>query len=194
MNTIHNIAILASHNASNLDPVYNATSNNTLAFKVQVLISNNTNANALNKANSYNIDSYIINDKISTNIQEDIYNTLTSYQCKYILLCGYMKKLSPLITNNFIVINSHPSLLPKYGGVGMYGANVHKAVIDNKEKNSGITFHYVNENYDEGKIILQKSISINDNETVESLETKVKNLEQNSIVEALQLCLKSQNT
>lgn len=97
---------------------------------------------------------------------------------------GIFKKISPLLTNNFKIINAHPSLLPKYGGVGMYGIHVHQAVIENKEKISGVTIHKVNENYDEGKILLQKSLELTPNETPASLEAKVKELEKKAIVEA----------
>ena len=100
-----------------------------------------------------------------------------------------MKKVSPAICNNFKVINSHPALLPKYGGKGMYGKFVHEAVIANKEKISGVTIHEVNEFYDEGKILYQESLTLNDNESALSLEEKIKALEQTAIVHGLQRCL-----
>ena len=75
------------------------------------------------------------------------------------------------------IINLHPSLLPKYGGRGMYGANVHRAVIKNKERESGITIHFVNELYDEGEVIFQKKLDLSVNETVKSLEKKIRILE-----------------
>jgi len=100
-----------------------------------------------------------------------------------------MKKISPFLANNFKIINSHPALLPKYGGAGMYGRFVHEAVIKNKEKISGVTIHEVNENYDEGKIILQKTLSLQSDESVNSLESKIKNLEQEAIVEAFRKLL-----
>jgi phosphoribosylglycinamide formyltransferase-1 len=100
-----------------------------------------------------------------------------------------MKKISSNLANNYNIINSHPALLPSYGGKGMYGRFVHEAVIENKEKQSGVTVHHVNENYDEGAIILQKSISISVGETAESLESRIKLLEQEAIIEALEICL-----
>jgi phosphoribosylglycinamide formyltransferase-1 len=100
-----------------------------------------------------------------------------------------MKKVPLKVTNNFKIINSHPALLPNYGGAGMYGRYVHEAVIKNQEKMSGVTIHEVNENYDEGEIILQKSLTLCENETVESLEKKIKALEKSTIVEGLQKCL-----
>jgi phosphoribosylglycinamide formyltransferase-1 len=186
MNDKHNISILASHNGSHLKPIYEAMLQGLLNIDIKLIISNNSDAQVLKKAKSYNLKSMVIND----NNTHNMYEILKQHKCKYIILSGYMKKLSSQITNNFIIINSHPSLLPKYGGVGMYGKFVHQKVIENKEKQSGITFHYVNENYDEGKIILQKSLTISENDTIDSLENKIKILEQNSIVEVLKLCLK----
>ena len=106
------------------------------------------------------------------------------------VLSGYMKKLSSNIVNNFTVINTHPSLLPLYGGIGMYGKYVHEAVIKNKEQKSGVSVHYVNEHYDDGKIILQEELILNENENAQSLENKIKELEKETIVKALKICLK----
>ena len=100
-----------------------------------------------------------------------------------------MKKLPVKITQEFKVFNSHPALLPNYGGEGMYGRFVHEAIIQNKEPKSGVTFHEVNEIYDNGKIILQKEISLHHDESVESLEEKIKALEALTIVEGFGLCL-----
>ena len=190
MNTKNNIAIFASRNASNLEPIYNAIKQNELDANIVLLLSNNTNAPALQKAVELSISTKVINSKNSSNISQDIYNELIKYNCKYIVLSGYMKKIDSLITNNFIIINTHPALLPAYGGVGMYGRYVHEAVIKNKEQYSGTTVHYVNENYDEGKIILQEKVLLDINETVDTLEVKIKNLEKTSIVKALEICLK----
>ncbi len=190
MNKRTKFAIFASYNASNLDPVYEAMNNNSLNIDIKILITNNTNANALNKAKKYDIDSKVINEKTTSNVDDEIYNTLKQYDCQYVILMGYMKKLSSFITNNFIIINSHPSLLPLYGGAGMYGRFVHEAVLKNNEKKSGISVHYVNEHYDEGELILQESLDVFSDDTVDTLEQKVKLLESNIIVKAIQICLK----
>lgn len=185
-----NIAILASHNGSNLDAINEAIQTKKLDAKVSLIISNNTDANVLQKAEELSIDSYVVNQKNTSLPDEKIVELLKEYQCECVVLSGYMKKLSPLITTKFKIINSHPSLLPKYGGSGMYGRYVHEAVIANKENKSGVSIHFVNENYDEGKIILQKELLLAQDETVESLETKVKELEKQAIVEALKICLR----
>lgn len=178
------VAILASHNGSGFEALYSASKAGKLNIEIVVVISNNNDAQILQKAHNYQIDNFIVNQKLYDDIDKRIEELLEEYGCEYIFLSGYMKKISPSLTNNFKIINSHPALLPKYGGAGMYGRFIHEAVIKNKEKISGVTIHEVNENYDEGKIILQKSVSLSPDETVDSLESKVKALEQEAIVEA----------
>jgi len=184
------LAILASHNGSGFDAIYEAIEAKLLDIKIELVISNNPNAKVIEKANARSISSYIINTSTDENPNEKIHNLIKAHQCDYIFLSGYMKKLSPLLTNNFKIINSHPALLPKFGGPGMYGRFVHEAVLSTNESVSGVTIHEVNEFYDEGKIILQKELQINKNETIESLENRIKDLETTAIVEALKLCLK----
>ena len=96
-----------------------------------------------------------------------------------IVLAGFLLKIPEKMVSAFEnrIINIHPSLLPKYGGKGMYGLNIHKEVILNKEKFSGLTIHYVNKEYDKGAVIFQKKIKINEKETPESLSSKVLKLE-----------------
>ncbi len=184
------IAVLASHNGSGLDALYKASQEKILDIEIVLVLSNNTNAKVLQNANKYKIANFVLNDTTSQNPHVKMQELLHAYDCQYIFLSGYMKKLPSNITNNFKVINSHPSLLPNYGGSGMYGRFVHEAIINNCELTSGVTIHEVNENYDEGKIILQKSILLSENETVDSLEAKIKKLEATAIVEGFELCLK----
>jgi phosphoribosylglycinamide formyltransferase-1 len=127
----------------------------------------------------------VVNDKTCDDVESRLISLLEEYSCEYIFLAGYMKKISSKLTQNYKIINSHPALLPKFGGKGMYGRNVHEAVIASGEKQSGVTVHHVNENYDEGAIILQKSLELSDGESAESLESKIKELEQIAILEAL---------
>ena len=185
------VAILASHNGSGFDALYNAS--DFLNIHIGVVISNNSSAKVLQKAIDKKIPNFIVNNKLYENSDNEIYNILKEHSCNIVFLSGYMKKLSPLLTNNFKIINSHPSLLPKYGGPGMYGKFVHEEVIKNSEVISGVTIHEVNKNYDEGKIILQKSITLSSDETVDSLETKIKQLEQKTIVEAFKMELYQSN-
>lgn len=181
------IAILASHNGSGFDALYEAREE--LNIEIVLIISNNSNAPILQKAKNHHIDSFVVNTKTETNPHAMIERLLNKYGCKYIFLSGYMKKLDSNLTSNFKIINSHPSLLPKYGGAGMYGRFVHEAVIKNEEKLSGVTIHEVNDKYDDGKIILQKQLKLSTDESVDSLELKIKELEKIAIVEAFKRCL-----
>ena len=183
------IAILASHNGSGFDAIYEAIQTGELSLKVAVVISNNNNAQVIKKAQNLSLDYYIVNSSTDEIPDDKIYELLKEHECEYIFLSGYMKKLSSVLTNNFHIINSHPALLPKYGGKGMYGRFVHEAVLKNGERVSGVTIHEVDEIYDNGKILLQKEIALENGESVASLEMKIKELEKKAIVEALKECL-----
>ena len=184
------IAILASHNGSGFDAIYTAIQAEKLQLEIVLVISNNTDAKILQKAQSAGLRNFLVNSKHFDNPDEKIYELLLKHKAEYIFLSGYMKKIPSKIIQTFKVINSHPSLLPKYGGEGMYGRFVHEAVIANKEDKSGLTIHYVDEVYDSGEIILQKELVIKPQESVDSLERKIKAMESIAIVEALTKCLK----
>ncbi|MDA7817663.1 phosphoribosylglycinamide formyltransferase [Sulfurimonas sp.] len=184
------VAILSSHNGSGFNTLYNASQNKTLDIEIVLLISNNTKSVALKNAKERGIDAHLINASTSPTPDDEIYKLLKNSGCDYIFLSGYMKKISPQIASEFKVVNSHPALLPNYGGKGMYGRNVHEAVIANGEKVSGVTIHEVNEVYDDGKIILQKKLNISENESVDSLENRIKELESLAIFESFQKYLK----
>ena len=188
------IGILASYNGSGFETIQKAIFDKKLDAKVVVVISNNTDAGVLQKAESYDIPYFIINDKRypGQDIDDKIARLLKEFGCDYIFLSGFMKKIESSLLSTFPnkIINTHPALLPSiYGGVGMYGRFVHEAIIKNAEKKSGVTIHYINEVYDEGEIILTKELEIASNETVDSLENKIKNLEKEAIVEAFKKLL-----
>ena len=136
-----NLGILASHNGSGFNVIYKAILEKELNFQITLVISNNTNAVVLQNAQKHNVHNFLVNSKTDKDPDEIIYSLLKEHNCEYIFLSGYMKKLPSKIINEFKVINSHPSLLPKYGGSGMYGTFVHKAVISNRENESGVTIH-----------------------------------------------------
>ena len=184
------LAILASYNGTILEPILEAVKHKKLPLGVALIISNNTNAAVLKKAKKYNIAHALINTQITKDPDSALFDILKKESIDIVLLAGYMKKIPASLTQNFFILNSHPALLPSYGGKGMYGRHVHEAVINNREKESGVTLHRVNEAYDEGAIILQKSCLVSEDETVESLEAKVKQLEKKAVIEALELCLK----
>jgi phosphoribosylglycinamide formyltransferase-1 len=109
-----------------------------------------------------------------------------------VVLAGFLKKISSEFIASFPnrMINIHPSLLPKYGGAGMYGQRVHEAVFSNKESNTGITIHLVNEHYDEGEILVQHACAVDPNDTPTTIESKVHQLEHRFFPKAVeQYCL-----
>lgn len=182
------IGILSSYNGSGFDALYKAINEKVLDAQISVVISNNTGANVLKNAASRNIPNFLVNSKIfpDENIDKKITELLLEHSCDYVFLSGYMKKIEENLLKNFPnkIINSHPALLPNFGGRGMYGRFVHEAVVKAKSKESGATIHYVNENYDEGSFVIQKSLKIEENESVDSVESRVKSLETIAIVEA----------
>jgi len=170
------IAIFASGSGSNAENIVNYFSNNK-NICVDIIITNKKDAFVIERANKLKIESRYF-------AKEDFYNSivlefLIKRQIDFIILAGFMILVPQEIIANFNnkILNIHPALLPKYGGKGMYGNNVHKAVLDNKEKNSGITIHLVNEKYDDGNIIFQANCEVNPNDTFESLAQKIHQLE-----------------
>lgn len=189
------IGILASYNGSGFETIQNAIEDGVLDANVCVIITNNSNAGVLEKAKKYGVKSFVINSKLfpDENIDLKIAKTLKEFDCDYIFLSGYMKKIEENLLKAFPkkIINTHPAILPSiYGGKGMYGSFVHEAVIKNGEKKSGVTIHYIDENYDEGEKILIKELELNSNETAHSLETRIKELEKIAIIEAFKKVLK----
>lgn len=183
------IGVLASHNGSGFQVLQEAIKSGKLDAKIVVVISNNSNAGVFEKAESYDIPYFVINDKRypGQDIDDKITRLLLEFGCDYIFLSGYMKKIESKLLAAYPnkIVNTHPAILPSiYGGTGMYGIFVHEAVIKNGEKKSGVTIHYVNEVYDEGEKILVKELDLDANETVETLENRIKDLEKVAIVEA----------
>ena len=167
-----NIVVFASGSGSNAVKIYEYFSglNNV---NIASLYCNNPNAKVLERFKSFNIDTVLFskNDLKSNTIL----NSLKKVNPDLIVLAGFLLKIPKDITNFFKnkIINIHPALLPLYGGKGMYGENIHKAVIKNKDKMSGLTIHYVNDKYDDGAIIFQKTIRIEPSETPLSLSKKI---------------------
>jgi phosphoribosylglycinamide formyltransferase 1 len=192
-----NIAIFASGGGSNAEVIIKTLPTLLLekktAANIALVVTNNTKAGVIQIAAQNNIPCCIINLKSKAPAEIDaIYlSTLTKYKIDFIVLAGYLKKIPASITSAFPkrIINIHPALLPAYGGAGMYGIHVHNAVVQAGEKESGITIHYVNDQYDDGAIIFQASCALEIGETGESLAKKVLALEHahytNTIVEIL---------
>ncbi len=148
------------------------------AVEVSLIISNNPDATVLKRAEKSGIPSLIIN-KEGFYKTDDVLKKLISEKPDLLVCAGFLWKVPDNIVHAFPnkVINIHPALLPKFGGKGMYGSYVHQAVIESGEKESGITIHYLNENYDEGKIIFQARCEVKKEDTPETLAQKVHGLE-----------------
>lgn len=172
-------------NGTTLQSIIDNIKNGTLDAKINLVISDNENAFALKRAENSNIPTYIIKGKSTEEIDIELENVLKNYAIDLIVLVGYLKLIGKRLINNYTIINTHPSLLPKFGGKGMYGMNVHKAVVEAKEKVSGPTVHFVNNNYDEGNIISQTKIELSDDETPESLASKVQAVEKIQLINVL---------
>lgn len=172
-----NIAILASGNGSNAQRIIEYfSSNKNIHFPF--IITNNEDAFVRERAKTLNIPSvFIENKKLKT--EENLLNILLENKIDWVILAGYLLLIPSNVVNYYKhkIINIHPALLPKYGGKGMFGMKVHETVIADKEKESGISIHYVNEKYDEGDIIFQAKTSIDINDTAESLAKKIHLLE-----------------
>lgn len=173
---MHKIAILASGSGSNAEAIFNHFKGHKF-IKVAIVISNNTNAGVHARAKNHQINSVTIN-ALQTK-EGELLKCLQQNEVDFIVLAGYMKLIPLEITTTYEgkIVNIHPALLPKFGGKGMFGMNVHEAVVAAGESVSGMTIHYVNANYDEGDIIFQESVQIDNNDTAEDVQKKVLALE-----------------
>ena len=172
-------------NGTTLQSIIDNIENNNLNAKINLVVSDNENAFALKRAEKHNIPTYVIKQKTFEEIDIELENLLKNYNIDLIVLVGYLKLIGNRLINNYTIINTHPSLLPKFGGKGMYGMNVHTAVVEAKEEFSGPTVHFVNSNYDEGNIISQTKVKLDRNETPESLSAKVQAAEKIQLIEVL---------
>ena len=171
------LAIFGSGEGSNAENICNYFLGST-NVKVVFICTNNKNAFIVNRAKKFHLPIVYTTKKDLANFS-DLHKTLKDYAIDYIVLAGFLLKIPLKMVASYPkkIINIHPSLLPKYGGKGMYGVNVHRAVLKNKDVESGITLHFVNQNYDEGEVILQKKCVVSSNETIESLKKKIGALE-----------------
>ncbi len=171
-----NIVIFASGGGSNAEKIMHYFKNKT-GFSVNAVYTNNPDAGVIDKAKAYNVPVVVFNrEEMNSGI---VLENIRQYSPDIIVLAGFLWKFPAAIIAEYPdrVINIHPALLPKYGGKGMYGINVHRAVLENKDKESGITIHYVNNNYDEGNVIFQKAVLLEQCTTPEEVAAKVLTLE-----------------
>jgi phosphoribosylglycinamide formyltransferase 1 len=171
------IVIFASGSGTNAENIIKYFETKEIGTVVAVF-TNNPIAKVLERAKKFRLPTEIFSK--SELFESKVLQKLNNFQPDLIVLAGFLLKLPESIIESYPnkIINIHPALLPKYGGKGMYGMNVHKAVVENKEKETGITIHYVNENYDEGNIIFQKKVTLLVTDTPEVVAEKIHELEQ----------------
>jgi len=188
-----NVAVFASGRGSNCEAILRAIETGKLRnVTISVVISNNSGAPVLEIARAHNIPAYHLSQKQFPTEQafdEALLETLTRHGVNFIVLAGYMKKLSSNIVSRFRhrILNIHPALLPDFGGQGMYGLRVHEAVLKAGRKVSGATVHIVDEIYDHGPIVKQYTVPVAAEDTPETLATKIHAIEHQLYPEVLQL-------
>ncbi|MDR9486721.1 phosphoribosylglycinamide formyltransferase [Salibacter sp.] len=184
-----NIAILASGTGTNAAKIMDHFIGNPQIF-VSVVASNNDTAGVLDEAVERGVPTAIFSNE-QLHDEEIMLNML--HGIDLIVLAGFMRKIPPFLLEEFEdrIVNIHPALLPKFGGKGMYGNKVHEAVIEAGEKQTGITIHLVNEEYDEGKILFQESIPVKQTDTPESLAMRVQKLEHEHFPKIIQKLVRS---
>lgn len=185
------LAILVSGRGSNMLALIEACEHGRLQASVELVISNNADSLALVSAKERNIDTAHLSSRTHPDADElDVVmkQLLQQYEIDYVLLAGFMKKIGSktLATYKGRIINIHPSLLPKFGGQGMFGLNVHKAVIEAGEKETGVTIHLVDDEYDKGAILAQQTVEVAAEDTAESLAEKVLKVEHILFAETIQ--------
>jgi len=182
------IVIFASGSGSNAEKIVLHFNKKSLANVVGIF-TNNPNAKVLDRAKNLNVPTEIFNRQELN--EGKVLEKLNQIQPDLIVLAGFLWKFPESIIKEYPnkVINIHPALLPSYGGKGMYGMNVHQAVLDNKEKETGITIHYVNEYYDEGGIIFQQSVNIEDCNSADEIAEKIHVLEHQYFPEVIERLL-----
>lgn len=171
------IAVLASGNGSNAEQLVK-NFKQTAGICVSLIVTNKADAFVLKRAARLDVPALYLSKEL---LRDPAYiiKLFRKHQIDFIILAGWLKLIPKDLIHHFPkkIINIHPALLPKYGGKGMYGSHVHKAVIKAGEKESGISIHYVNEQYDEGQIIAQYTCAISETDTPDSLAEKIHQLE-----------------
>jgi phosphoribosylglycinamide formyltransferase-1 len=173
-----NVAIFASGEGTNAENIFKYFQNDK-RIKIKLVVTNVDTAGVIRRAEEYKKNVQIVSKTALYEYTEQLIEFLETEEIDFIVLAGFLLKIPEPFIKAFPnrIINIHPALLPKFGGKGMYGMNVHTAVIAEKETESGITVHYVNEEYDKGEIILQAKCAIEEGDTPEMLDKKIRQLE-----------------
>ncbi len=185
------IGVLASGQGTTLQAVIDACEVGNLDASVVAVTSNNSQSGAATRAKRYSIPFAHLSGRTHPNANEldaAIRDVFLGHSTDLVLLAGYMKKLGPATMSAFVgrIVNTHPALLPKYGGKGMYGSNVQAAVLAAHEKMTGISVHLVDDEYDTGRVLAQQTVPVEPGDDVDSLTERVQRSEKEFLVEVLQ--------
>lgn len=172
------IGVLVSGGGTNLEAIIDACRTNVIRGEVVVVISNRENAYALQRAGKHKIDALYIDRKDFVTNQDYAWRLVEEMEqrdVELICLAGFLLLIDPFFITKYKnrIMNIHPALLPAFGGKGMYGKHVHQAVLEYGCKVSGVTVHFINENYDQGAVILQETVKVLDNDTPETLASRI---------------------
>lgn len=186
------IGVLVSGSGTNLQAIIDACQSGYLPAKVVVVISNRKDAYALERAKMHNIEALFVDRKLfpdDTSYSAKLAEEFEVRQVDLVCLAGFLLKLAPNFIQQFKnrILNIHPALLPKFGGEGMYGHNVHEAVLKSGEKVSGCTVHFVDEEYDHGEILLQRTVPVLKDDTPETLAKRILEQEHKLYPDAIKL-------
>jgi phosphoribosylglycinamide formyltransferase 1 len=187
------IVVFASGSGTNAENIIKYFAQTKIASVVSVF-TNNASAKVIERAKNHQIPVEIFakNELLERNVLQKI----EKIDPDLIVLAGFLLKFPDNIIEKYPnkIINIHPALLPNYGGKGMYGMHVHRAIVNNKEKETGISIHYVNEHYDEGGIIFQANVALTDEDTPETVAEKIHELEQKHFPEIIHKILEDSNS
>jgi phosphoribosylglycinamide formyltransferase-1 len=185
------IAVMASGSGTTLQAIIDACEAGTLAGEIVLVISNNSRSGVVDRARRHRLSVVHLSSHTHPDaeaLDHAIAECLCEHSPDVVLLAGYMKKLGPHVLEAFAgrIINTHPSLLPKFGGKGMYGSHVHAAVIAAGDERTGISVHLVDRDYDTGRVLAQREVEVGAADTPGSLAQRVQSVERPFLIEVLQ--------
>lgn len=186
-----NVAVLASHEGTTLQAMLDAARDGTLSSSIVLVISNNSGARALQRARAAGIPAVHLSASTHPNpdaLDRALLDALRGVEADLVLLAGYLKKLGPRVLREFggRILNVHPSLLPRFGGVGMFGRRVYEAVLASGERETGASVHFVEADYDTGEVIAQCRVPVHAGDTVETLAARVQESERALVIDTLE--------
>jgi phosphoribosylglycinamide formyltransferase-1 len=186
--TIVKVGVLASHEGTTLQSLLDACSDGRIAGRIAVVVSNNSDSGALRRARQAGVMAVHLSSKTHEDpaaLDAEIRRVLVSADVDVVFLAGYMKKLGPRVLRAFEgrILNTHPALLPRFGGPGMYGDRVFEAVLEAGETESGISIHLVDAEYDSGAVVRQCSVPVLPGDSLDDLKARVRAREKDFVVE-----------